>query len=226
MPLYTRYFSPADYGLVTEIYAYVAFLVVVLTYGLETAFFRFSKKENDAKAVYSTTLISLIVSSLVFVLLMFASSSSIANSLGHGIESRFIEWFAIIVGLDAISSISFAKLREEERAIRFATIRLLSIFTNIGLNLYFIMHKGLGIEYIFISNLISSILTSLLLVPEALKIKFVFDNKLWKRMMIYALPLLVAGLAGMTNETIDRVLLRHLLPNPETALSELGSVQT
>ena len=222
VPLYTRYFSPADYGLVTEIYAYVAFLVVVLTYGLETAFFRFSKKENDAKVVYSTALISLIVSSLFFVLLMFANSSSIANSLGYGIESKFIQWFAIIVGLDAISSIPFARLREEERAARFATIRLLSIFTNIGLNLYFIMYKGLGIEYVFISNLISSILTSLCLIPEVLKIKFTFDNGLWKKMMIYALPLLVAGLAGITNETMDRILLRHLLPNTETALSELG----
>jgi len=222
VPLYTRYFLPAEYGVVTEIYAYVAFLVVILTYGLETAFFRFSKKDNDAKVVYSTALISLIVSSLIFALLMFASSSSIANWLGYGIESRFIQWFAIIVGLDAISSISFAKLREEEKAVRFATIRLFSIFTNIGLNLYFIMYKGFGIEYIFISHLISSIFTVLCLTPEMLKDKFTFDNILWKKMMIYAFPLLIAGLAGMTNETIDRILLKHLLANPDTAATELG----
>jgi O-antigen/teichoic acid export membrane protein len=222
VPLYTRYFLPAEYGVVTEVYAYIAFLVIVLTYGLETAFFRFSNKEHDVKVVYSTALISLIFSSLIFVLLMFVNSLSIANWLGSGIESRFIQWFAIIVGIDAISSISFAKLREEEKAVRFTTIRLVSIFTNIGLNLYFIMYKGLGIEYIFISNLISSIFTILLLTPEMLKSRFRFDKILWKKMMRYALPLLVAGLAGTINETIDRVLLKYLLTNPETAHSELG----
>ena len=222
VPLYTRYFLPEEYAVVIEMYAYVAFLVIVLTYGLETAFFRFSKKENDGKVVYSTALISLIISSVIFVLLMFVGSSSIANYLGYGIEPRFIQWFAIIVGLDAISSIYFAKLREEEKAVRFVTIKLFSIFINIGLNLYFIMHKGFGIEYIFISNLISSIFTILCLVPEMAKVKFTFDKILWKKMMIYALPLLIAGLAGTTNETVDRILLKHLLPNPETAPYELG----
>ena len=222
VPLYTRYFLPEEYAVVIEMYAYVAFLVIVLTYGLETAFFRFSKKENDGKVVYSTALISLIISSFIFVLLMFVGSSSIANYLGYGIEPRFIQWFAIIVGLDAISSISFAKLREEEKAVRFVTIKLFSIFINIGLNLYFIMHKGFGVEYIFISNLISSIFTILCLVPEMVKVKFTFDKILWKKMMIYALPLLIAGLAGTTNETVDRILLKQLLPNQETALYELG----
>lgn len=222
VPLYTRYFLPEEYGLVTEMYAYVAFLVVILTYGIETAFFRFSKKENNNKKVYSTALISLVFSSSFFILLMFSGSSLIANYLGAGIESRFIEWFAIIVGLDAISSISFAKLREEEKAIKFATIKLLNIVVNIGLNIYFIVYKELGIEYIFISNLISSIFMIFCLVPEMIKIRHVFDGLLWKKMMIYALPLLLAGLAGMINETIDRVLLKHLLPNPETASHELG----
>jgi len=222
VPLYTRYFLPEAYGVVIEMYAYVAFLVVFLTYGFETAFFRFSKKEKDVKIVYSTALISLIVSSSVFVLLIFSGSSSIANCLGYGIESRFIEWFAIIVGLDAISSIPFAKLREEEKAIRFTIIKLLGIITNIALNLYFIIYKGFGIEYVFISNLLSSIFTILCLVPEMTKVKFRFDRVLWKKMMIYALPLVLAGLAGMTNETIDRVLLKHLLINSETATHELG----
>lgn len=222
VPLYTRYFLPEEYGVVTEMYAYVAFLVVFLTYGFETAFFHFSKKQKDVKIVYSTALISLIASSAVFVLLMFSGSSSISNFLGYGIESRFIEWFAIIVALDAISAISFAKLREEEKPVRFATIKLIGIITNILLNLYFIIHEGLGIEYIFISNLLSSIFTILCLAPEMLKVEFKFDMILWKKMMIYALPLALAGLAGITNETIDRVLLKHLLTNPEIAMHELG----
>ena len=213
---------PAEYGIVTEIYAYVAFLVILLTYGLETAFFRFSNNKEDVKVVYSTALISLIISSCVFMLLLLFASPSIANLMGHGIESRFINWFAIIVGLDAVASISFAKLRKEERAIRFATIRILSIIINITLNIYFIAYRSFGIEYIFMSNLISSAFTLLLLLPEMTKSVFVFDRIIWKKMMVYALPLLIAGLAGMTNETIDRVLLKHLLPNPETASFELG----
>jgi len=222
VPLYTRYFLPSEYGVVTEMYAYVAFLVVVLTYGFETAFFRFSKKDYDVKVVYSTALISLLISSTLFVLLVFLSSDSISNLMGYGIEAKYIEWFAIIVALDAISSISFASLREQNKALRFASIRLLNIFVNIGFNLYFIVYKEFGIEYIFISNLISSIVNILLLIPEMVKSVWVFDNKLWNKMRVYATPLLIAGLAGITNETIDRILLKHLLPNPELSATELG----
>ena len=222
VPLYTRYFLPSEYGVVTEMYAYVAFLVVFLTYGLETAFFRFINSENDPKKVYSTALISLIVSSSVFVLILFTSASSVASILGHGIQTIFVQWFSIIIGLDAVSSISFAKLRGEERAVKFAAIKLFTIFSNILLNLYFIVYKGFGIEYIFISNLISSTLTVLCLLPTMIKIRFVFEIALWKKMMLYALPLLIAGLAGMINETIDRVLLKHLLSNTDSASHELG----
>ncbi|MFQ3332215.1 MAG: O-antigen/teichoic acid export membrane protein [Thalassomonas sp.] len=222
VPLYTRYFLPAEYGVVTELYAYVAFLVIVLTYGLETAFFRFSKKNNDIKVVYSTALISLIVSSVIFVVLMFVCSSSIASWMGYAGHTEYIEWFAIIIALDAVASISFARLREQERAIRFVFVRLVNIFINIGLNLYFIVYQEFGIEYIFIANLIASIVTLVLLFPEMINSSWRFDKVLWKKMMIYALPLLIAGLAGMTNETIDRILLKHLLPNTEIAASELG----
>jgi len=222
VPLYTRYFIPAEYGVVTELYAYVAFLVIVLTYGLETAFFRFSQKDNDVKVVYSTVLISLIVSSLVFVILMFASSSLIANWMGYAGHTEYIEWFAIIIALDAVAAISFAKLRAQNKALRFVLIRLINIFVNISLNIYFIVYQEFGIEYIFIANLISSVITIFLLLPEMLTSVWSFDKILWKKMMIYALPLLIAGLAGMTNETIDRILLKHLLSNPDTATTELG----
>ena len=222
VPLYTRYFLPEEYAVVVEMYAYVAFLVVILTYGLETAFFRFSKTFKNVKTVYSTALISLIISSCVFVLLMFISSSLIAELLGYGILTKYIKWFSIIVAIDAISSITFARLREQERALHFSLLKLVGISSNIILNLYFIVHKGFGIEYIFIANLISSIITFLCLVPEMLKSSFSFDSRLWKNMMIYALPLLIGGLAGITNETIDRVLLKHLLPNQGLATYELG----
>ncbi len=227
VPLYTRYFAPEEYGVVTELYAYVAFLVVFLTYGLETAFFRFSKKENDSDKVYGTALISLIVSSCLFLFLTLLSSTSIADYMGFGIESKYVQYFAVIVALDAVSSISFAKLRHEEKAVQFAIIRLFGIFLNIGLNVYFILYKEiLEIEYIFISNLASSIFTIILLSPQMLRPKIAFSKILWKKMMIYALPLLIAGLAGITNETIDRILLKHLLPgeDPSYQLGMYGAL--
>jgi O-antigen/teichoic acid export membrane protein len=222
VPLYTYRFDPEQYGVVTELYAYVAFLVVFLTYGLETAFFRFSKKENDSQKVYATALTSIILSSFLFLFLILASTVSLSDYMGPGIEPKYIQYFAIIVSLDAISSISFAKLRNEEKAVQFATIRLLGIFLNIGLNLYFILYKQLlQIEYIFIANLASSIFTFILLSPHMLRTKITFSIRLWKKMMIYALPLLIAGLAGITNETIDRILLKHLLPK-EDSIYQLG----
>ena len=221
VPLYTRYFLPAEYGVVTELYAYVAFLVVLLTYGMETAFFRFSKKEESTK-VYSTTLISLLISSVVFVGLIFLNSSAISEWLGYSNHPEYIQFFALIIGMDAVSSISFAKLREQDKAMRFAFIRVLNIIVNVGFNLYFIVYQEYGIAYIFIANLLASVITLIMLFPEMLSSSWVFDKKLWKKMMIYALPLLIAGLAGMTNETIDRILLKHLLPNTDIAASELG----
>ena len=221
VPLYTRYFLPAEYGVVTELYAYVAFLVVMLTYGMETAFFRFSKKEETTK-VYSTTLISLLISSVVFVGLIFLNSSAISQWLGYANHPEYIQFFALIIGMDAVASISFAKLREQDKAMRFAFIRIVNIMINIGLNLYFIVYQEYGIAYIFIANLVASVITLLMLFPQMISSSWVFDKKLWKKMMIYALPLLIAGLAGMTNETIDRILLKHLLPNTDMAASELG----
>lgn len=241
VPLYTRYFSTAEYGEVTTLYAYVAFLVVILTYGMETAFFRFSQNEQDKKSVYSTSLISLLISSAIFIILMFMNADSIANALNFDGHPEYIQWFALIVGLDAVSSISFAKLREQNKAARFALIRLLNIFINIGLNLFFIIYcpyaiknnlpsadfvqsiysQSIGIGYIFIANLVASIVTIVLLFPEMIAARWRFQLQLWKKMMLFALPLMIAGLAGITNETIDRILLAHLLPE-EIAASEVG----
>ena len=242
VPLYTRYFIPAEYGVVTELYAYVAFLVIILTYGLETAFFRFSQKQYDKKLVYSTSLISLIVSSILFVILMISSQQSIANWLEYPQNPEYIIWFALIIGLDAISAISFAKLREQRQAARFALVRLVNIFINIGLNLFFIIYcpyaleNGLpttdfvnsvydpkvGVGYIFIANLFASGVTILMLLPEMIKSSWTFNTMLWKKMMWYAFPLLVAGLAGMTNETIDRILLKQLLPVGVDKMAAIG----
>ena len=241
VPLYTRYFTTSEYGDVTLLYAYVAFLLIVLTYGMETAFFRFSQQHPNKPTVYSTSLISLIVSSSLFVGIMLFNAQAIADALSFSSHPEYVQYFALILGLDALSAISFAKLREQNRALRFAAIRLINIFINIGLNLFFIVYcplviannlegielvqsiysEDVGIGYIFISNLVASGLTVLLFVPEMVKSTWRFDTVLWLKMMIYALPLMLAGLAGITNETIDRILLNYLLP-AEISASEIG----
>ncbi len=202
VPIYTRVFIPAEYGIVNEMYAYVSLLIVVLTYGFETGFFRFSEKENDKNKVYSTSLISLVTTSSLFVFFAIIFSQPIAETLRYPNNSEYVIWFALIIALDAVSSIPFAKLRAQNKAKRFATIKIISITANILLNLFFILlcpylkkhailedavdivYKGkVGVGYVFISNLISSALTIVLLLPEILRIKYKFDFGLWKRLM-------------------------------------------
>jgi len=243
VPLYTYTFSTTEFGVVTEMYAYVSFLVIILTYGMETALFNFSQNSLEKEKVYSTALISVGSTSILFVLYVLLFSNSIATAINYTKHPEYIIWFALIIVIDALSSIPFAKLREQNKAKQFAIIKSINIAINITLNVFFIAfcrnvyatHQGffygfvekiynpeIGIGYIFISNLVASSLTLLLLLPALLKINYVFDLLLWKRMLRYALPLLVAGLAGMINETMDRVLLKYLLPNKISAMSQLG----
>ena len=140
VPFYTRIFTTEQYGVVTEMYAYVAFLIIILTYGMETAFFKFSSESEDKKRVYSTTLISVFLTSTVFIFLTSIFSVPIAITLGYPNHTEYVIWFAIIVGLDALSAIPMAKLRELGKAKWFATVNLINIFVNIGLNLFFLVY--------------------------------------------------------------------------------------
>ncbi len=234
VPLYTRVFTTGEYGVVNVYYSYVAFLMVIVTYGMETAFFRFNENEENKEKVFSTGMISLITSSVLFLILASLFAQSIANWIEYPQHKDYVIWFAWILALDALSSIPFAKLRAQNKASRFATIKMINIFTNIGLNLFFILwcpfslkHDGWssanalinlfyqpqwGIGYIFISNLVASGITLALLFPEFLGINWRPDTKLWRKMFFYAFPLLFAGMAGIVNETFDRLLLRYLLP--------------
>jgi O-antigen/teichoic acid export membrane protein len=239
-PLYTYMFSTTEFGDVTSAYAYVSFLLVFLTYGMETTLFRFSQTENEKDQVYSTALFSLFGSSLLFIVITFIFAHPISETLKFSGHSEYVIWFALILGFDAFSAVPFARLREQNKAKRFAVIKSLNIAINIGLNVFFIwfckgVHESqdsvfkplvdkiydpsIGIGYIFISNLAASIITVLLLIPEILSVKWKFSGELWRRMMRYGLPLLIAGLAGMANETLDRTLIPHLIPG------ELGKSQ-
>lgn len=255
VPLHTAMFVAEQYGIITEMYAYVAFLVVLLTYGMEIAYFRYSSREDqDDTQVYGNTLISLLGSSTLFILLAIAFAEPIAEWLRYPEHIEYVIWFAIIVGLDAVSTIPLARLREENRATRFAVVNLVNIGVNIGLNVFFIGYlmpaylgktesflvqifgtpdwllthfydHSVGVGYVFIANLAASIIKFLLLTPTMLKARFHFDPVLLRRMLSYAFPLLIAGLMGIINETIDRIMLKRMLidtEGKEEALAQVG----
>ena len=246
VPYYTTdNFSTEQYGVITEMYAYVAFLVVFLTYGLETAFFRFaSKKENEPNKIFSTLLISLICTSALFISLAVFFSEPISIWLKYPDHQEYVSWFAIIVGLDAVSSLFLARLRFYNKAKKFVGINLANILINIGLNVLFISYfipsaekgydswlidtfhiEGTGVGYVFIANLIATIVKLSLLSPAIRNIKEGFNFNLWKKVLRYSLPLLIAGLAGMANETLDRILIKRILWPTEgevETMSQLG----
>ncbi len=231
VPLHTAVFLPERFGVITEMYAYVAFLVVILTYGMETAYFRYqSKNEENQKAVFSTVMISLLGSTTIFILFTSLFSQGIANAIDYPENSEYVVWFAFIVGLDAISSIPLAKLRMENKAIRFALINLSSILVNIGLNLFWVGYcipeyeagnssfliewfytPDIGVGYVFLANLFASIVKFLLLSPQMLKVKAEFDKALWKDLLVYGTPLLISSIAIIVNENADKILLKWLL---------------
>lgn len=243
VPLYTYQFNnPKDFGVVTEFYAYASFLNVVMTYGMETALFNFSAKRGRNPAVYSSALFSLVLTSGLFLGGLTASARSVAETLRYPGHADFVIWMAWVIGLDAITAIPFARLREQQRAGRFALLKTLNILVNIAGNLFFIglakwaydshntgwlsqiagwYNPEIGIGYVFIANLIASVVTVVLMLPEFLSVRTWPNFKLLGEMLGYSLPLLIAGLAGMVNETMDRVLLKYLLPE-KNAMTELG----
>lgn len=241
VPMYTRIFTDTgEYGIVTNIYAIVAFVMVLLTYGMETTFFRYiNKNEENASTVYTSTLITLATTSCLFILVCFSFLSPISSLMGYANNKDYVAIMALTVAIDAFCTIPFAYLRYNKRPIRFATLKLLMIFINIGLNIFFLIicpqihnsHPALidwfynpeyGIGYIFASNLITSLGTLLLLIPDFTGIKYTFDTALIKRMLKYTAPLLILGLAGVMNQTIDKILYPFLFSDTKEALSQLG----
>lgn len=238
VPLYTAIFKPEDYGIVSSMFAYASFFNVALTYGMETTYFRFASEEPENDKVYSTAYNSVIISSLFFVFIAILFKQPIANWMEIGKYPQYFLWFALIGAFDALVAIPFVKLRQHGKAIKYALVKSVNIGVNIGLNLFFLLlcpwlikngwdwvnaiyNEDIGIGYIFISNLIASLITWPLVYPENLQFNWGFDVALWKRMMRYALPLLFVGFAGMINETLDRIILPKLLPE-DIANRELG----
>lgn len=241
VPMYTRVLdSTADYGIVTNLYGWTALLMVLLTYGMETGFFRFAnKKEENAQTVYSTSLISLASTSILFVILCWAFIHPISSGLGYENYPEYIKILAVIVAMDAFCSIPFAYLRYTNRPIRFATIKFLFIFLNIIFNLFFLILcpyiyksnpewidwfyvKDAGVWYIFLSNFIATFIMMLALLPEIKGFKYQFDKALLKRMLVYSFPILILGIMGIFNQTADKIIFPFLFEDKEYANSQLG----
>ena len=243
VPLYTStVFTLDQFGIVTKMYAFVGFAVVALTYGMETAYFRFiTEKEANPKKVYSTTLSALFSTTTLFIVLALMFSQDIANLMGVRNHNEYVIWFAIIVGLDAISAIPLAKLRADSRPMMFAAVNFVNIGVNIGLNLFFLVYcagnynagntnwlidtfynPNLGVAYVFLSNLAASIIKFVVLIPF-MSIKGGFDLSIFKKMFKYAYPMLFVGLAGIVNEMLDRIVIDKI--EYHKMLPTLGHVQ-
>ena len=223
VPLYTGIFKPGEYGVSTLFYAYASFLAVLFSYGMETAFFRFAQTEDRKELVFSTAMLSLLGSSVLLGGLIVAAAHPLAIwTHNEGRENLFV-YLGIILAADGIAVLPFAWLRQQGRAVKFVSLRLLNIATYIGLNLFF--YKILdytSISYMFIANLIGSVVILPFFAKEIAMIRWGFDRILWANMFTYAFPIIFMGLAGMVNETIDRILLKELIPNQADAEYQIG----
>ncbi len=241
-PLHTRVFTDqADYGAISELYAYVTFLNVIFMYGMETAYFRFASKNEmllDKRKVYSTAQLSLVATTLLFTLGLILCSNNIATALKYPGHANYVIFFALIIASDTLVNIPFAKLRIEGRPGKYFLIKLLNIVTNVLLNFFFLLpalkndytlfekfgftyNPEYGVAYVFIANLIASGITFLIFIPSWMKINF--DAAIWKKLIRYGSPLIIIGLAGMINETMDRILLKYWLPGTtEENLKQVG----
>ena len=241
VPLYTIMFPVAEYGVVTFVYSVVALVMVILTYGMETGFFRFANHERwgNAMEVYSTSLISLAVSSAIFVALIFTFLGPVSQAMECGDHPSYIAIMALCVAIDAFLTIPYSFLRYIKRSMRFAMLRLANIGMNIGLNLFFILlcpwlmehypvsvewfyRPDFGIGYIFLANMLASVLNFVLMLPEMRGFQWKFNSRLWREMLAYSAPLLVLGVAGIMNQTIDKILYPHLVADPNEAMYGLG----
>lgn len=238
VPFYTSasILKVEEYGIVTELYSYVAVLNVLYLYGLETAYFRFTAKSKDGeKEIYSNVFSSILITTILLSILLISSATPIVNWLEFYGQERYVYWFAAIIAIDSMMAIPFVKLRYERKAKQFATYKLVNIFLNLGLNLFFLYFckniwqgsflpqlKGVisyvynpnyNVEYVFISNLIANACYLVLLFGVIKKAKLVINYRVLQPILIYAFPLLLSQLAGNFNEMFSRMMLKKILPD-------------
>ena len=224
VPLYTYALArTADYGIVTNIYAWTALLLVILTYGMETGFFRFANREDyDPKSVYKTAFLTLLTTSTLFAVLVVLFRQPIANLLGYADHSEFIAMMFATVAVDAFACIPFAYLRYQKRSMVFAALKLLFVVLNIGFNLLFLVVLGKNdVFYVFLSNILATGIQTICLLPMTMPKGGRFSWETLHVMLRYSLPLLVLGVAGIMNQTLDRILFPYLYAGAD-AQAQLG----
>lgn len=229
-PLYTYLFTnPADYGINAEVYAYISFLNIIFTYGMETAYFHFVNKSNEPQKIFNNSLSLILMTTTFFSMMLLLFSNNISKLLNYQ-NNLFVMWTIGIIATDAIMAIPFAYIRQQQQALYFSLIKISNVLINILLNLFFFLvckkeydagHQNLfssiyspdiGIGYSFLSNLLSNVFSIVILFPVWKNFRLSIDWELSRKMLRYALPLLIVGLAGMINETFDRIVLKYLLP--------------
>ena len=226
VPLYTHYMPKAsgDYGVSTNIYAYTALILVLLTFGMETTLFRFANDERHKPDTVFSTVMAVVGSlTLVFLLLIFGFITPISNSLGYAEHPDYLLMMAVVVALDALQAIPFSYLRFQKRPIRFASLKMLFIVLNIGLNvLYFVWLDKTSVFYVFFINLLCTGFITFFFIPGLFSIKWQFDGKLLKQMLGYSWPILVLGIAGILNQVADKIIFPLVYPDEAEANVQLG----
>lgn len=231
VPLYTYKIAAESggYGIVTNLYAYSALLLALLTFGMETTFFRFSGKEGErSETVFGNAVKMVGGVSLLFVLLVFLFLRPISSAMGYAAHPEYIACFAMIAALDAVQSIFFARLRQQHRPVKFMALKMTFIVLNIALNLFIFLLmpsiRGLdtiyqrfdgGVGLIFFANLVCTALVSFGFIPEIRSVGKGFDRGLARRMLAYSLPLLLLNLVGILNQVADKILFPYLMPGPQ-----------
>lgn len=235
---YTRFFEKTEYGVVTELYAWMVLLLIILTYGMETGFFRFARDREDTGRVYSTSLISLFITSSVFLLIANIFIGPFSSLLNYSGNHDYIRLFSAIVAIDAFTAIPFAWLRKENRPVIFSIIKIANVIITIAAVLFLLIaapaiyerssgwfrkvyNPEFRVGYVFTANLIGSIATLLMLLPFIIKIRPVLDGRIWRKMLNYSFPLLIAGLSGSLNDTLDKVILRRMV-GEDNGLATVG----
>jgi O-antigen/teichoic acid export membrane protein len=241
VPMYTYVLTEsAEYGQVANLYAWSALLLVILTYGMETGFFRFANKNKEhSDQVYGNTLISIGATSLLFGIVTFVFAGPIAKLLGYEQHPEYIAMLGAVIAMDAFGSIPFAWLRFNNRPIKFAALKLLMIITNIFFNIFFLVicpwinikapalidwfyKPDYGVGYVLVANVIQTVVVTIALITEIRKAKFKFDGVLLRQILNYSLPLMILGIAGIMNQTLDKIIFPYLMTDKSVAISELG----
>ena len=237
VPLYTHYMptESGDYGISTNVYAYTALILVLLTFGMETTLFRFANDRAETvhssqftvhswpDTVFSTGFALIGSLTAVFLFFLFGFITPIANYLGYAEHHNYLLMMGVVVAMDALQALPFSYLRFQKRPIRFASLKLLFIFFNIALNvIYFVALHKISVFYVFVINLACTSLISLLFIPEMFKIQWHFDGKLLKKMLSYSWPILILGVAGILNQVADKIMFPLVYPDKADANVQLG----